>query len=52
MNIKQLKKDGWVIEQIWHDEECYYYFKAEKDRNILFSRDGNIFKGLVNGEWV
>ena len=52
MTYQELKATGWTIEQQFHGEEAYYYYSATKGRNILFSDDGVIFGGLLNGVWV
>lgn len=44
--------DGWIIERHLHQDEAYYYYTASKERNILTSDDGYIFRGLLNGSWV
>lgn len=45
-------QEGWVIEKRFHKEECYYYYIATKGRNIIMSRDGVTFSGLVDNEWT
>jgi hypothetical protein len=52
MNINELKLNNWTIEKKFHQDECYYYFIAVKDRYILTSKDGITFNGLMNGRWV
>lgn len=51
MSIEQLKQEMWTIERNFHNEECVYYFTAQKGRNILTSDDGITFHGLISGEW-
>ena len=52
MDKAQLEANNWKIEKRFHEEEAYWYYTAEKGRNILTSDDGNIFGGLLNGVWV
>lgn len=52
MNVEELINNGWTIEKRFHQEECYYYYRATKEREVLTSQDGITFSGLLNGSWV